>query len=97
MLGAELPDSGEVALVGHHHPGLPLDGLHHEGRHVGVLKSFLVVVVVVVVVVGVGGVGETGRQREREPASQGVSSVTKVRGMLAADATAAKDQLDRVC
>jgi len=37
VLGAESPHALEVAVVGDHHPRLPLDRLHHEGRRVRVL------------------------------------------------------------
>ena len=33
-----MPDPLEIARVGYDYPRLPLDGLHHEGRRVGVLK-----------------------------------------------------------
>lgn len=41
VLGAKLPDCGQVAWVRHHHPSFTLDGLHHEGCSVWVLKGFL--------------------------------------------------------
>ncbi len=41
VLVAQLPDAPEVSVVGHDHPGLALDGLHHEGAHVGVGDGLL--------------------------------------------------------
>lgn len=38
---AQLPDLGQVAVVGHQHARLALDGLHHEGGDVRVLQGFL--------------------------------------------------------
>lgn len=41
VFGAELSDFGQVAVVGHDHPSLSLDRLHHESCDVWVLKGFL--------------------------------------------------------
>lgn len=41
VFGAKLSDFGEVARIGNHHPGLPLDGLRHEGGDIWVLEGFL--------------------------------------------------------
>lgn len=38
---AKFSDFGQVALVRHHHPGFPLDGLYHESCNIWVLKGFL--------------------------------------------------------
>lgn len=41
VLSAELSDSSEIPSIRNYHTSLSLNGLHHEGCYVRVLKSFL--------------------------------------------------------